>query len=314
MMQIVNAQMGGDIIGETDDFVIFPVTLIAEMVLEYPEYGEGWDRQAVTFEELENSASTFSHKEITINHPKEGTLVDPDDIVGNLGDVTADPERRCLRTEGRVDKRRITPLMLEKLKGGHVSEVSTGYWCEIQQEPGTLGDTQYNAVQKKIMGNHLALLPDARGRCSYGDGCGIRENKENGEIDVEDTQEQQENKEPGIDTSAYEAQIRELQEKLNEKDGLLKKIANEEHEKLDREILALNGGLKPILENMTVCDKRTLLENLEADVPEKEVANEEEKTPSKFMASNGDEESFGIGEPIRNRDGTTTWVRPGRVM
>jgi len=51
--------------------------------------------------------------------------------------------------------------LAEKLKKGK-TELSCGYWCVYDFTPGTFDGKRYDAVQRKIRGNHLALVDEGR--------------------------------------------------------------------------------------------------------------------------------------------------------
>jgi DNA-binding protein H-NS len=54
-----------------------------------------------------------------------------------------------------------------------VLEVSTAYWYTADRESGVHDGTQYDAVQRDLRPDHLALLPNDVGECSVEDGCGV---------------------------------------------------------------------------------------------------------------------------------------------
>lgn len=322
-------------ITDNGDTISFPVTMLVPKVLEYGDLEAWYTRQLVSDEELKRSLKTWDGKEVTINHPSEGTLVNPDDIVGKLTNVSYDNRLRAIAV---LDKKSVAPKVLEGIMDGTVNEVSTGYWCQMVEESGEWNGQSYDAKQVRIMGNHLALLPGGTGRCSYGDGCGIRANAHtfelitrggetphNGGNTMAETEtkepEQVENTpaQPPADKAPPEVQnvkltpddeskreIEALKAALNEKEATLKKLAKEQHEALDADLLKLNADLKPVLENMSVCDKKALLNAMK-----KPDATVENRTPSKFGASaeNG-EEHFGIGERVIV-NGKPEWVKPG---
>ena len=54
---------------------------------------------------------------------------------------------------------------IEKVTNGALKELSCGYEVELDPTPGTTPDGQrYDAIQRKIRGNHVALLPEGAGR------------------------------------------------------------------------------------------------------------------------------------------------------
>ena len=60
-------------------------------------------------------------------------------------------------------------------------EVSTAYWFDEDQSPGSLDGNAYAGVQRNLRPDHLALLPHEQGECSIGDGCGAPRVTSNGD-------------------------------------------------------------------------------------------------------------------------------------
>lgn len=52
---------------------------------------------------------------------------------------------------------------IKQMDAGELRQVSVGYDCELDETPGTAPDgTRYDAVQREILPNHVALVPNAR--------------------------------------------------------------------------------------------------------------------------------------------------------
>lgn len=60
----------------------------------------------------------------------------------------------------------------DALEGGATIEVSTGYLAFVEPIEGEIDGQKFNAIQHRILPNHLALLPTEIGACSVKDGCG----------------------------------------------------------------------------------------------------------------------------------------------
>lgn len=56
-------------------------------------------------------------------------------------------------------------------------DVSTGYFSDDFAEKGTLNGKEYEVIHKALKPDHLALLPNEVGACSFEEGCGVRSNK-----------------------------------------------------------------------------------------------------------------------------------------
>lgn len=53
--------------------------------------------------------------------------------------------------------------LIKKLEDGAAREISCGYNCDLEEVPGVTGDGQrYDAIQRNIRGNHVAIVPKGR--------------------------------------------------------------------------------------------------------------------------------------------------------
>lgn len=113
------------------------------------------------------SLASFSMVPLTLEHP--ATAVTADNVkalqVGHVGD--------SVRQEG---EHVAAPLMItdaravEDVKSGKRRELSCGYFMELDATPGVWKGERYDAVQRRIRGNHVALTE--RGRA--GPAVGVR--------------------------------------------------------------------------------------------------------------------------------------------
>lgn len=102
-----------------------------------------------------DSLASFQHVTVTDDHPRE--MVTAQNAKGvTVGFVPELPRRDS-------DKVR-TPLFIfdaptiEKMERGKV-EVSCGYTCDVDDEPGISPDGErYDAIQRNIRGNHVAIV------------------------------------------------------------------------------------------------------------------------------------------------------------
>ena len=65
-------------------------------------------------------------------------------------------------------------FIVDKIRMGDKIELSVGAFGDIIPEVGTSNGVEYSQRMTNIVGDHLAVLPDVRGACSWSDGCGIR--------------------------------------------------------------------------------------------------------------------------------------------
>lgn len=107
-----------------------------------------------------DSLSSFAHKPITIEHPP--VLVDAGNwkkyASGQIGDEIA-RDGDFIRVPMMIADQKA----IDAINAGKV-ELSMGYTCDIEFIDGVAPDGQsYNAVQRNIRGNHLAIVDSARG-------------------------------------------------------------------------------------------------------------------------------------------------------
>lgn len=103
---------------------------------------------------------SFAHRPVTIDHPSEQVTAANwrDYAVGQTGDEVA-RDGESIRV----------PLVLMDAKAIRTVErgkrqLSMGYTCDVAFEPGTTpAGEQYDAIQRNIRGNHLAVVSAARG-------------------------------------------------------------------------------------------------------------------------------------------------------
>lgn len=62
--------------------------------------------------------------------------------------------------------------VLQRLENGEPLEVSTAYFRDLEAQPGSYGDKDYIGIQRNLRPDHLALLPQSVGACSWEDGAG----------------------------------------------------------------------------------------------------------------------------------------------
>ena len=117
----------------------------------------------------QDSMASFAHKAVTLSHP--GQPVDAENWKAVAVGYT---DGRVARDGGFVE----IPLMVADAaavaayESGTATELSAGYSCNLVWQDGVAPDgTPYQAIQRGIRGNHIALV--ARGRagseCRIGD-------------------------------------------------------------------------------------------------------------------------------------------------
>lgn len=132
-----------------------------------------------TAEYLSVNVEDWDDIPVTITHPMKG---------GNYVGVAECPEyitghtthtvwEDGLKTELVLDVNKlskISPKTLNSLQANEPIEVSIGTFSENIEEKGTFKGEDYDAKTVSYIPDHVAILPDDIGACSYVDGCGIR--------------------------------------------------------------------------------------------------------------------------------------------
>lgn len=123
----------------------------------------------------------------TVNHPINAQgdycLLSENPEIKNqksIGDI-ASPFSKIGKLMGKIrlnvlKTNQTHPGMIEALDSGQAMDVSTGLLALDDGRPGQWNGERYEASITEIIPDHLALLPDQAGACSWQDGCGIRAN------------------------------------------------------------------------------------------------------------------------------------------
>lgn len=139
----------------------------------------------VEADELRKFAEAWNGRPLPIRHPQAGDAYisanAPDvierQVVGHFFNAHI-AEGDKLVGELWVDVAKCEALggdalaVLQRLQAGSPVEVSTAYYCDIEVRAGTHEGEAYAGIQRNLRPDHLALLPDEVGACSWQDGCG----------------------------------------------------------------------------------------------------------------------------------------------
>jgi hypothetical protein len=110
-------------------------------------------------EVLADSMPTMQRMMITDEHPRSRVIMDVSEIKGRVL-----PETVTLNNNIATGDLLITDKVLaDEIRNGK-RDLSPGYFADIIEEPGTFNDEPYEAVQKKVLYDHLAVVK--LGRCS----------------------------------------------------------------------------------------------------------------------------------------------------
>lgn len=166
------------------DHLVVPVIGIVEGVL---------NGELVLRQEFAHHVESWNGRPVTLRHPDEGGIAvsanSPSSIevfqIGQLFDAHLDGDR--LKADLWIDVGKAQALgpegldVLTRLEAGTATEVSTGYFRDVDPSPGEWGGVPYVSVARNIKPDHIAILPDQVGACSLDDGCGTpRTNEQEG--------------------------------------------------------------------------------------------------------------------------------------
>ncbi|MCF8307432.1 MAG: hypothetical protein K9I68_00330 [Bacteroidales bacterium] len=125
---------------------------------------------------LRDNASKWEGTPVVINHPvRNGEPISvkeaPDEIIGKVTQPQYDNSKKGIKAKIEIpsNHNRLTEIQ-------SVKEVSAGVFSEETETYGTYNDNEYYMSSIAMEPDHLALLPNERGACSWADGCGIRTN------------------------------------------------------------------------------------------------------------------------------------------
>jgi hypothetical protein len=109
----------------------------------------------------------------TNTHPPEGIVMNQDEIVGWTTPPKWDDQSKSVTCSVEINDAETIKAIQEGK-----TDVSIGFFCDLDETPGNYNGTDYDAVQRNIVFNHLAVgLDKGRGRCPNGK-CGIQTDQE----------------------------------------------------------------------------------------------------------------------------------------
>jgi len=164
------------------DFFVLPAVMMVEGAY-YPSIQSRDDRVALYFssDELEKSINSWNGRGISLMHPDENSSFNVPDVFNNhwLGYVfntKFEPDKKRLVADLWISSERGNELV-SKVKAYEQVDLSIGACGELIASDGVSNGVKYTKQFINIVGDHLAVLPDVKGACSWNDGCGIRANE-----------------------------------------------------------------------------------------------------------------------------------------
>jgi len=169
-------------------------------------------------DEIAASVQGWNGVPVPIGHPqRNGEYVSarlPDvmarEVIGHVEAARFDVDR--LKVDLWIDLDKAAALggkateVVRRLEAEQPMEVSTAYTCVVYPGQGVVNGKRYNGVQRGVAPDHIAVLPDEIGACSWRDGCGTpRSNKVQGDHRMEENTEERAVIEPAADDGQEEA-------------------------------------------------------------------------------------------------------------
>jgi len=173
-----NTYAQADLLGKTH--TILPTTMMVEGSY-FPNVGADHQPTSLHFssKDLKQSVNTWNGRPVAINHPDaQETCNSPETFdkqwVGYVFNTRYDAAAQSLKADLWIDNDR-GAVITNRVKNGDRIDVSIGAFGDlIPPRVGSSDTTKYDYSMTNIVGDHLAVLPDGQGACSWKDGCGIR--------------------------------------------------------------------------------------------------------------------------------------------
>lgn len=106
-----------------------------------------------------DSLSSFSALPLTNDHPPEGYLDADNTARYQVGTIAGTPSRHDDKVRAQI---LVTDAAtIAKLEAGK-AELSCGYLCDLDPSPGEFEGRHYDAIQRNVRGNHVALVREGR--------------------------------------------------------------------------------------------------------------------------------------------------------
>lgn len=142
------------------------ITIAKVMVQKYQD-SRGKDLRVLkAVDALKGMIEFGSGRPVTDEHPDGGVVMSRKDTRGFIDNLYFTDTN-----EAKADVYITCPRLKKTVKNGDKSEVSIGFYSNIDNTPGIYNDQEYDQVQTDIWLDHLAIVKN--GRCSRKDGCGI---------------------------------------------------------------------------------------------------------------------------------------------
>lgn len=165
------------------NYNVYPAIMMVEGAY-YPKVTDTETPVGILFtsDELEKSVRSWDGRPVSIGHPVDSETCNTPAVyntqcIGYIFNTIYDPGRKCLKCDIWVESPKgdyITGL----IDSGDKMEVSIGAFGNFSESYGEFNGTKHSLAIRDIAGDHLALLPDSTGACSWENGCGVRAEKD----------------------------------------------------------------------------------------------------------------------------------------
>ena len=176
-------------------YIVVPVTMMVEGV-HSGSHGPLYHPAEV----LGEAVDAWNGMPVTIEHPESGgELVSANfpGIIAQYGVGMVQGARMdgtALRAEAWLVESTLkekSPEAFDSIEIGVPIEVSIGVFSDDEEISGEWNNETYNAISRGHVPDHLALLPEGVGACSWSDGCGIRANMKGGKNEMKEKEKSQ---------------------------------------------------------------------------------------------------------------------------
>lgn len=279
---------------EGKDYIKLPVVFLKEGILEgsagallhkadiFKDYAERFNKIPVTYMHPQLNNEYVSVKD-------NGT-----DVLGFLDNVSYNEQKRALEGYVYIDNALLQNKYIhlnELINKNYNIEVSVGIYSEVDKIEGIFNGKKYIGVVQNYEPDHLAILGEFTGACSYNAGCGIRNNQHKAEINNNNKTNKK-----MVEMDEKKLTLNELIEKLEDKDKkivtqALSLLENKKKELIDVIVNANPNWDRKELENECVSQLEKIAEainNVAKKAEVEQIANvskEKEKEQANYVAN-----------------------------
>ena len=179
--QIANEFTAEHITINDKDYIKLPVVFLKEGILEgsagallhkadiFKDYAEKFNKIPITY-----MHPSLNNEHVSVKD--NGT-----DVLGFLDNVSYNEQKQALQGYAYIDSALLQNKYVhlhDLINKNYNIEVSVGIYSEIENTEGVYNDKKYIGVVQNYEPDHLAILGELTGACSYKAGCGIRNNQQ----------------------------------------------------------------------------------------------------------------------------------------